>query len=91
MSQYDRVFLGGPSWGFTLANPIQTFLKKADFAGKKLYPWVTFYDHDDNYQADLEKQAHNADVQPLLELTMGILNNQSSLEKTIDSWLDHIN
>lgn len=90
MSKYDRVFFGGPSWGFTLSNPLQSFLKKADFAGKKVYPWVTFYDHDEKYLSDLKKQAKNAQVQSLLELTMGILNNKGALNKAIDNWLARI-
>lgn len=90
MTQYDRIFFGGPSWGYTLANPLQSFLKKADFAGKDVYPWVTLYDRDENYFTDLKKQAKNANVQPLLELTMSTLNDQSSLENEIDNWLDKI-
>lgn len=90
MKAYDRIFFGGPSWGFTLANPLQSFLKKADFANKKVFPWVTFYDHDEKYLSDLKKQANNAHIESLLELTMGILNNQNALKKTINSWLKKI-
>ncbi|MCH3904285.1 MAG: flavodoxin [Lactobacillus sp.] len=90
MSKYDRIFFGGPSWGFTISNPLQTFLQTADFASKRVYPWVTFYDHDENYLSDLKKQDKNAEVQPLLELTMGVLNNRADLGETIENWLKKI-
>lgn len=87
MSKYQRIFFGGPSWGFTLANPLQSFLKKADFAGKPVYPWVTYYDHDEQYLADLKKQLHNGQVHDLLELTMGTLGGERRLNQALDSWL----
>ncbi|WP_295746416.1 flavodoxin [uncultured Limosilactobacillus sp.] len=90
MSQYQRIIFGGPAWGYTLANPLQTFLKNADFAGKPVYPWVTFYDHDEKYLADLKEQLHNGQVHDLLELTMGILGNDQTLNKTLDDWLTQI-
>lgn len=90
MSKYQRIMLGGPSWGFTLSNPLQSFLKKADFAGKPLYPWVTYYDHDEKYLSDLKQQLHNGQVNDLLELTMGTLNDQTKLDQTITKWLSQI-
>lgn len=35
ISKYDTVIIGGGVWGFTLANPIFSFMKAMDFAGKK--------------------------------------------------------
>ncbi|WP_295730532.1 flavodoxin [uncultured Limosilactobacillus sp.] len=91
MTKYRRILFGGPAWGYTIANPLQTFLKNADFAGKPVYPWVTFYDHDEKYLSDLKAQLHNGQVHDLLELTMGTLNNDQQLSKTIDHWLAKIN
>lgn len=91
MSKYQRIIFGGPAWGYTLANPLQSFLKKADFAGKPIYPWVTFYDHDEKYLSDLKSQINNSQVHNLLELTMGTLNNDRSLNQAIDQWLKQIN
>lgn len=90
MSKYRRILFGGPSWGFTLANPLQSFLKQADFAGKPVYPWVTFYDHDENYLGDLKAQLHNGQVYGLLELTMGTLNDRQRLNRALDDWLEKI-
>lgn len=91
MSKYRRIIFGGPAWGYTVSNPLQSFLKNADFAGKQVYPWVTFYDHDEKYLSDLKSQLHNGQVHDLLELNMGILNNSQSLNRTIGKWLKQIN
>ncbi|WP_295745513.1 flavodoxin [uncultured Limosilactobacillus sp.] len=90
-SQYQQILLGGPSWGYTLANPLQSFLTKADFAGKPVYPWVTFYDHDEKYAEDLRAQLHNGQVQDLLELPMSVLDNQPRLDQTLTDWLTQMN
>lgn len=90
MSTYQRILLGGPAWGFTLSNPLQSFLRKADFAGKPVYPWVTYYDHDEKYLNDLTHQLHNGQVNDLLELTMGTLNSKAKLEQVITEWLSQI-
>lgn len=87
MSQYQRIIFGGPAWGYTISNPLQAFLKQADFAGNPVYPWVTFYDHDERYLADLKKQVNNGQVKDLLELTMGTLSDDQSLNAAIDNWL----
>lgn len=73
MSKYQRILFWGPAWGYTLANPLLSFLAKADFAGKPVYPWVK------EYLSDLKKQLRNGQVHDLLELTMGILNDAQLL------------
>ncbi len=90
MDKYQRILFGGPFWGFTLANPLQSFLQKADFAGKPVYPWVTFYDYDEKYLGDLKAQLHNGQVHDLLELTIGTLNNEHRLNQVLDEWLKEI-
>ncbi|EQM54911.1 flavodoxin [Lactiplantibacillus plantarum EGD-AQ4] len=90
MSQYQRIIFGGPAWGYTISNPLQAFLKQADFAGNPVYPWVTFYDHDEQYLTDLKQQLNNGQVKDLLELTMGVLSDDQSLNDAIDHWLEKI-
>lgn len=82
--------LWGPAWGYTFANPLLSFLAKPDFAGKPVYPWVTYYNHDEEYLSNLKKQLRNGQVHDLLELNMGILNDAQLLDKTIDHWLKQV-
>jgi len=42
LSSYDVIFLGFPVWFGTYAPPVISFLKDADFSGKKVVPFCTF-------------------------------------------------
>jgi flavodoxin len=42
IASYDIIFLGFPVWFGTYANPVETLLRNADFAGKKIVPFCTF-------------------------------------------------
>ena len=42
IASYDIIFLGFPVWFGTYANPVETLLRSADFAGKKIVPFCTF-------------------------------------------------
>ena len=35
ISEYDLILIGGASWGYTLANPVLSFVRNMDFNGKK--------------------------------------------------------
>lgn len=61
IKDYDVIFLGFPIWGGTYASPVATFLKDADFSGKKLVPFCTFGSGGLNTStAELKKNAKNA-------------------------------
>lgn len=42
ISDYDVIFLGYPIWGGVYASPVASFLKTANFNGKKVVPFCTF-------------------------------------------------
>lgn len=41
LDQYDTFFIGGPIWWYSLCPIVKSFLKKNDFTGKTVYPFVT--------------------------------------------------
>lgn len=41
LDKYDTVFIGSPNWGNTLVPVVSTFIRKYDFAGKKVAPFCT--------------------------------------------------
>ena len=57
LANYDIIFLGYPIWFGTYANPIQTLVKKNDFAGKTIVPFCTFGSGGLNTSADALKKA----------------------------------
>lgn len=63
ISDYDVIFLGYPIWGGVYASPISSFLKTADFNGKKLVPFCTFGSGGLNTSVDeLKKNVKNATI-----------------------------
>ena len=41
LSAYDTILIGGASWGYTLANPVTSFVRKMDFAEKRVSAFWT--------------------------------------------------
>ena len=41
MSSYDLILVGGPVWWYTVSTPMMSFLRGANFAGKRVAPFNT--------------------------------------------------
>jgi Flavodoxins len=87
MYSYDYVLVGGPVWEDTLPSPLMSFLRDADFKGKKV---AAFCIHDGNpgtFLPDFKNLARNADILDGLELPSVRRNTADALETTLSSWL----
>lgn len=62
-SQYDLIFVGAPVWWYTAATPMMSFLKQADFGGKKVVPFSTQGSNYGTFFKDFAVAAKNADLQ----------------------------
>ena len=87
ISQYDTIIVGGPVWGYTLANPVTAFMKSANVSGKKVSAFWTFYDHDEKYNLDMKTESKGAEYHDGLSLPRTITCNQAKLEKELKQWL----
>lgn len=87
ISGYDTVILGGPVWGQTISNPMLAYMRKADFSGKMVSSFWTFYDHDENYNSDMKKEAKGARVMDGLSLPRTITENPKKLGSALDKWI----
>lgn len=38
---YDLILVGSPAWWYTLSSPVVSFLRQADFAGKRTAAFAT--------------------------------------------------
>lgn len=90
ISKYDTVIIGGGVWGFTLANPIFSFMKAMDFAGKKVSSFWTFYDQDEKYNNDMRAETRNGTYKDGLALPRSLTANKAKTEKAIEEWLKTI-
>ncbi len=41
LSQYDVIAVGTPTWWYTMAPAVHTFLEQTDFTGKTVIPFMT--------------------------------------------------
>jgi flavodoxin len=41
MSSYDLILVGSPVWWYTVSTPVMSFLRQADFAGRKVSGFCT--------------------------------------------------
>lgn len=87
LSNYDKIIIGGPVWGYSISNPIHAYLNQADFENKPVTAFWTYYDHDEKYVETFKAAAHNLNYFDGLPLSMSLINNESLLNKNIDAWL----
>jgi len=62
ISNYDVVFVGAPVWWYTMATPLYSFLKQADFQGKRVIPFSTQGSNPGGFLKDFTANAKNAQV-----------------------------
>lgn len=81
---YDTVILGGPVWGQTISNPMLAYMRKTDFSGKTFSCFWTFYDHDENYNGNMKREATGARAMDGLSLPRVITENPEKLHSALD-------
>jgi flavodoxin len=87
MSSYDLILVGGPVWWYTVATPVMSFLRKADFAGKKVSAFCTHEGGIGKYFSHFKEQAKNAVVLEGLDLYKPRQARKGEVDKALDSWL----
>jgi flavodoxin len=90
MSSYDLILVGGPVWWYTVATPVMSFLKQADFAGKKVSAFCTHEGGIGKYFPHFKEQARNAVVLEGLDLYKPRQFGKGEEDKAIDSWLGQL-
>ena len=87
ISKYDVILVGGGVWGYTLSNPVDSFMQKMDFQGKRVSAFWTFYDHDEKYNIDMKKKTKNGKYIDGLPLPRSLISNNTKLNESIDNWI----
>lgn len=64
LSGYDTIAIGSPTWWYTIAPPMSTFLEANDFAGKTVVPFATNGGWPGHALKDIEKACKGADFVP---------------------------
>jgi flavodoxin len=90
MSSYDLILVGGPVWWYTVATPVMSFLRQADFAGKKVSAFCTHEGGIGKYFPHFKEQAKNAVVLEGLDLYKPRQARKGEVDKALDSWLGNL-
>jgi len=62
LAQYDEIILGTPTWWYTMAPAVRTFLTQHDLAGKKVVLFQTHGGWPSHCLKDMEKMCNGADI-----------------------------
>jgi flavodoxin len=87
MSSYDLILVGGPVWWYTVATPVMSFLRQADFKGKRVSAFCTHEGGIGKYFPHFKEQAKNAVVLEGLDLYKPRQARKGEVDKALDSWL----
>ena len=87
MSPYDLILVGGPVWWYTVATPVMSFLRQADFAGKRVSAFCTHEGGIGKYFPHFKEQAKNAVVLEGLDLYKPRQAGKGEVDKALDTWL----
>jgi flavodoxin len=90
MSSYDLILVGGPVWWYTVATPVMSFLKQADFKGKKVAAFCTHEGGIGKYFPHFKEQARNAVVLEGIDLYKPKQAGKGEVDKALDAWLARV-
>ena len=92
LSGYDIIAIGSPTWWYTIAPPMSTFLEANDFAGKTVVPFATNGGWPGHALEDIEKACEGADFVPGLAVKFDSTGGSRlvSSQQEIDTWLQDI-
>ncbi len=92
LSGYDTVAIGSPTWWYTIAPPMSTFLEANDFAGKTVAPFATNGGWPGHALEDIEKACKGADFAPGLAVQFDSTGGSKlvSSQDEIRSWIQTV-
>ncbi len=90
MSSYDLILVGSPVWWYTVSTPVMSFLKQADFAGKKVSAFCTHEGGIGKFSPHFKEQAKNAVVLQGLDLYKARQAEEGEVLKALNLWLSKL-
>ena len=90
MSSYDLILVGSPVWWYTVSTPVMSFLKQADFAGKRVSAFCTHGGGTGKFFPHFKEQTKNAVVLEGLDLFKPRQARKGEVDKAVDSWLSKL-
>lgn len=89
LSEYQVIAVGTPTWWYTMAPAMKTFLEDNDFTGKTLVPFMTNGGWPGHVIRDMEQAASGAKIALPMEIQFDSTggSRQVTPQKDVDQWI----
>lgn len=91
-ADYDVIVIGTPTWWYTMASAVKTFIAENDFSGKTVVALSTNGSWPGNVTADIEDACAGASFGPALEVQFDSTggDRQETPQSQVDAWIEQI-
>lgn len=91
-ADYDVIVIGTPTWWYTMAPAVKTFIAENDFSGKTVVVLSTNGSWPGNVTADIEDACTGASFGPALEVQFDSTggDHQETPQSQVDAWIEQI-
>lgn len=91
-ADYDVIVIGTPTWWYTMAPAVKTFIAENDFSGKTVVVLSTNGSWPGNVTADIEDACAGASFGPALEVQFDSTggDHQETPQSQVDAWIEQI-
>jgi len=88
IKDYDVVAIGTPTWWYTMAPAVLTFLTENDFSGKKVIPFMTYGGWPGHVIKDMIRECEDAEIIKPMEIKFDSQGGpiQQTPEEKINEW-----
>lgn len=94
VDNYDVIAVGTPTWWYTMASPVRTFMHNNNFENKTFIPFMTHAGWPGKVIKDMEKFAKGAHCQFAKEVKFSAdrscRDKMLTAEEEIDSWVNDV-
>jgi flavodoxin len=92
LDDYDAVAIGTPTWWYTMAPAVHTFMNDHDWRGKTVVPFMTCGGWPGQVIDDMEKACKGATVVEPMEVTFDSTGGDTMMtsQDEVDAWIDDV-
>lgn len=92
ISNYDVIAIGTPTWWYTMAPAVHTFIDEHDFSGKSVIPFITNGGWPGHAINDMKNGCVGADIKYPMEIKFDSEGgpNLETKQEVIDKWIENI-
>ena len=92
VEDYDIVAIGTPTWWYTMAPPVLTFLKSVNWKGKTVVPFMTHGGWPGHVIEDIKKACAGANFGPAMEIRFDSTGGAElvTAQTDIETWIQEV-